>query len=456
MLARGAALHDLAPGARLVELPSKCQLTYSDEDDPRLLSIVSQVPPELWSAKLALKVLTQRAMGKHSAFTAYISHLPPSFPGIPLFFNREAVEAIDYPPVGGQVAKRGKWLSHFSSKVLAPLRGTIEDPYDGVVIDMNALGWALSVVTSRAFRTRGAKYPASLLPLIDMANHSFQPNCKVTPVVDGGIAMVTQHKVSAGEPLTLNYGTLSNDLLFLDYGFVVPDNLHDRVDVQFQVSLLQAGVVAADLRDAAGQPITISPALWQLDLLERLNLIPPSPSNPATPTTSSPPAASPASLVTFGGPLLVDPRLLAAARLLLAKNAAELRECGMQQLTCWGTPISAQNEALTLRVLSACGSLLLGYFANSAAADRVLLQEDPVPGGAGVVGLSGVRRAPLAADVQTSVRFRLEKKKVLLSTVQKLAAKMGGVGSAGVAVGGKAVGSSASSTPSKSKGFGKK
>lgn len=46
-------------------------------------------------------------------------------------------------------------------------------------------------------------------------------------------------QVSAGEPLTLNYGTLSNDLLFLDYGFVVPDNLHDRVDVQFQVSLLQ-------------------------------------------------------------------------------------------------------------------------------------------------------------------------------------------------------------------------
>lgn len=79
-------------------------------------------------------------MGKHSAFTAYISHLPPSFPGIPLFFNREAVEAIDYPPVGGQVAKRGKWLSQFSKQVLAPLRGTVDDPYDGVLIDMNALG----------------------------------------------------------------------------------------------------------------------------------------------------------------------------------------------------------------------------------------------------------------------------------------------------------------------------
>lgn len=216
-------------------------------------------------------------------------------------------------------------------------------------------------------------------------------------------------------------------------------------------------MVAADLRDTAGQPITISPAPWQLDLLERLNLIPPSPTNPAaTPTTSSPPASSPASLVTFGGPLLVDPRLLAATRLLLAKNVAELKDCGMQQLTGWDTPISAQNEALTLRVLSACGSLLLGYFANSAAADKVLLQEDPAPGGAAVAGLSGVRRAPLAADVQTSVRFRLEKKKVLLSTVQKLAAKMEGVVSAGVAVGGKAVGSSASSTPSKSKGFGKK
>lgn len=42
-------------------------------------------------------------------------------------------------------------------------------------------GWALSVTSSRAFRVRGPGHPAALLPLIDMCNHSFAPNCEVLP-----------------------------------------------------------------------------------------------------------------------------------------------------------------------------------------------------------------------------------------------------------------------------------
>lgn len=40
-------------------------------------------------------------------------------------------------------------------QVLGPLRGTDKDPFEGAEVDANALGWALAVVTSRAFRTRG-------------------------------------------------------------------------------------------------------------------------------------------------------------------------------------------------------------------------------------------------------------------------------------------------------------
>lgn len=56
-------------------------------------------------------------------------------------------------------------------------------------------GWALAVVSSRAFRVSGPHAPAALLPLIDMANHSFQPNCEVLPV-PGGVAMVAKRPVS--------------------------------------------------------------------------------------------------------------------------------------------------------------------------------------------------------------------------------------------------------------------
>ena len=57
------------------------------------------------------------------------------------------------------------------------------------------VGWALAVVTSRAFRTRGPNHPAALLPLIDMANHSFDANCEVLPTQAGGVGLFSKRKV---------------------------------------------------------------------------------------------------------------------------------------------------------------------------------------------------------------------------------------------------------------------
>ena len=48
---------------------------------------------------------------------------------------------------------------------------------------------------SRAFRTRGPQHPAACLPLVDMANHSFEPNCEVLPTGEGAVAMVAKRKV---------------------------------------------------------------------------------------------------------------------------------------------------------------------------------------------------------------------------------------------------------------------
>lgn len=53
------------------------------------------------------------------------------------------------------------------------------------------------MVTSRAFRTRGPSAPASALPLVDMANHSFSPNCKIAAAGSGDLQMVATRCVCA-------------------------------------------------------------------------------------------------------------------------------------------------------------------------------------------------------------------------------------------------------------------
>lgn len=231
----------LEPGQKLIELPARCQLTYSPETaDPKLLALINQVPAELWGAKLALALLQHRVAGTDSPFAAYVAMLPVGFSGIPMFFGRDAIEAIDYPPVSAQVKKRCRWLYDFSQP-LAQLPGSAADPFGGAAVDMNALGWALAAVSSRAFRTKGPTQPASMLPLIDMCNHSFTPNCEVLPTSDGALALFAKRGLEAGEPLVISYGALSNDFLFMDYGFVVPDNPHDTVQLRFDVGMLQVG-----------------------------------------------------------------------------------------------------------------------------------------------------------------------------------------------------------------------
>lgn len=80
-----------------------------------------------------------------------------------------------------------------------------------------------------------------MLPLVDMANHSFDNNVEVLPLDGGkaGVGLFTKKKVAAGEPLLLSYGPLTNDFLFMDYGFMVPSNPHDRVTLRFDPGLLQ-------------------------------------------------------------------------------------------------------------------------------------------------------------------------------------------------------------------------
>lgn len=64
-------------------------------------------------------------------------------------------------------------------------------PFGGQEVDASSLGWAMSAVSSRAFRLYGEKdqngdriHIPMMLPLIDMCNHSFNPNARIVQEED--------------------------------------------------------------------------------------------------------------------------------------------------------------------------------------------------------------------------------------------------------------------------------
>lgn len=76
---------------------------------------------------------------------------------------------------GMQVKKRCRFLLQFATEDIPSVAGQIpkqDHSFQNHEVDASTLGWAMSAVSSRAFRLQGG---TSLLPLVDMCNHSFTP-----------------------------------------------------------------------------------------------------------------------------------------------------------------------------------------------------------------------------------------------------------------------------------------
>lgn len=80
--------------------------------------------------------------------------------------------------------------------------------------------------------------------------------------------MVAGTDIKQDDALVLNYGCLNNDLFLLDYGFVIPSNPYDCIELKYDGALLDAASMAAGV----SSPNFSTPAPWQRDILLKLDL----------------------------------------------------------------------------------------------------------------------------------------------------------------------------------------
>ena len=394
----GLTLKALAPvqkGELLISLPSGLQLSQDTSTDPASLTeLIELVPKELWGGKLALKLLFERYRGDESPYATYVSNLPVGFPGIPIFYAKDALDALEYPPVSSQVVKRCRWLAEFCS--MDDVKRFGKELFGDDATDMlspNMLGWALSAVTSRAFRPGGEGSSAAMLPLIDMANHNFDPNAGV-----GGSTSSTELTMKAlrdivpGEDVSLSYGNLPNDFLLLDYGFVVDNNPHDTVKLSFDPQFVEAAKAVANVGSAI-EDTKIQP--WQTRALERLGLTRDREVNLLW--------------VEKEGDSPADERLLAGVRVLTCTRERDLEDVGLQDLGKWTPARAGAWETSALKTLVGMGLIGLSQFSTSAVGDRkVLLDGDG------------------SSDLKLSVKLRYGKKLLLTRAMETLQARLKG------------------------------
>jgi hypothetical protein len=414
------ALSDIPEGSLLVSLPPSLQLSYSKALDPQgLMSLIDMVPKELWGAKLALKVLYERTLGEDSAFWPYIENLPVGFSGIPLFYTKNDIDALEYPPVSGQIVKRCRWVADYSNSAAVPGENIFGNDAK-TVLSPNMIGWALSSVTSRAFRPKGEGSEAAMLPLIDMCNHSFDPNAKVAGSrTTDELSMSSLREIRAGEDVLLSYGNLPNDFLLLDYGFVVENNPYDTVKLAFDVSLVEAAKAVAGVGSALETDVKVPS--WQRRALDRLGLS----------------ENKEVSLlwVEEEGDAPADERLLAGIRILCCPNERDLAAVELETLGKWNLGNTGAWETSTLKTLSGMCLIALSQFSSSATADRTLLDDPNTP-----------------SDMKLAVALRKEKKVLLTRALDAIKARLE---SGGQGIGNKKAKRNSKPTKSPNKGFGK-
>ncbi|XP_019165065.1 PREDICTED: histone-lysine N-methyltransferase setd3 [Ipomoea nil] len=393
------ASDDIPKGSDLIALPEHLPLQFGTvEADSPIPKLAQQVPEELWAMKLGLKLLQERSR-KGSFWWPYISNLPEKY-SVPIFFPGEDIKNLQYAPLLYQVNKRCRFLLEFEKFVVNELSNVERDhhPFEGQDVDSSALGWAMSAVSSRAFRLYGGKRldgthnnVPMMLPLIDMCNHSFHPNAEIVQEREAGdgkmlVKVIAAEHIKRSDALELNYGCLNNDLFLLDYGFVVPSNPYDCIELRYDPALLDAASMAAGVES----PNFSSPSPWQREILSQLNLD----------------GENPDLKVTIGGPELVEGRLMAALRAFLSNDMESVRNHSMDTLKSLSVepqpPLGTANEVAALRTVTALCVIALGHFPTKIMEDEALLKQN------------------VSATTDLAIRFRIQKKSVIIDVMRDL------------------------------------
>lgn len=360
---RGIFVKDnIASGTVLVKVPCSslfCLDTLIEDNIYGLRSIVADAVTLREDDVLAIALLHERfarSADDPSKWAAHITILPRKRIHNAINLSNDAVSQLQGSSLFAIVRQlQQQVLSDFTELSASPIQiaGTPLSKYDWWSVENYE--WALTQIHSRFISVptgRGTELRKAMAPYFDLFNHSCQDPPMVTHgfVKDrpdgqnargkcrasdetGALVILAQQALVAGDEIFLNYGPLGNLRLLQLYGFALPDNPYDSLDVWVTM-----------------EPEAPHYAIKQ-EAMARLGLCPPF-------------------LLTKKAPV-VSPSLLAAVRIQRARDSADLK-CLESALK---GPLSSCNEKEALNALHMALTAMRGQLDMRGGRKRMGLVE---------------------------------------------------------------------------------
>lgn len=251
------ALNHISSHHTIIALPIDSTLSatsnlinYSGDssiDDTVILSLLLASINE-WSIRLAVRLLYEYAHINQSSYKSYILSLPLKHFTSPIFFDASTVESLQYQPIIQQLNRLCKTVDQTAKYIQAnPVYSKL---FNSMTVSSDLLGWAVFTVSSRAFNLGVDNDAYTMLPLIDMMNHSstFQANVEIKyNDTNKTVRAVSTSDIPSNTELTLNYGRVSNDILLLQYGFSIDNNPYDMITIKYSIDNLTTAAELANI-----------------------------------------------------------------------------------------------------------------------------------------------------------------------------------------------------------------
>lgn len=231
-------------GTAIAKIPYKLLITVKTVLQSDISWIFTNKNTFFTQQVLSSFIVWENHLGESSFWKKYINCLPKTF-SCPVFCND-----IDWlpPNIREKVQDAKDKVTKTFNRILQFL-GQQKCIHCGInlndIFTYDVYLWAWCVVSTRAvylcpkINSQNSILLAdennlALAPYIDLFNHSYKSEVKAYAVESEGIYQIeTLIPFTKNEQIFINYGPLSNDRLFTDYGFVIPSNIQDSVTFSY-------------------------------------------------------------------------------------------------------------------------------------------------------------------------------------------------------------------------------